>query len=573
MSEADKDEDAPPALRSDESTHGDAEAEAETERGVSAMAVVDRESLQAEVRRFCDGADASSASLLSAVLCSAVSLPQLVQAMQQQLTAEDAGVRQRALLLLADVVRGASSSLSLSPAQLDSLCVFFTARLADEETVREALLCWTALLQTGPASGLRSEHAMRLLDCLLSELPVQSFVQSVRKALLDAVSIALSRFPLLAAEQPERVILGFCSAVDGEKDPRCLLVAFSLAAFLCQQSPSAAVSRCSERLLDALGCYFPITFTPPARDPHAISQEELQRGLRAALTAHPALALLALPLFMEKAEEAAAASVRLDALRSLHAALEPDAPSSAPAVSSWSRTAMLPLAADIARCLKKLWTEAKLETEAQRELGACVTAFARCLAEAERPAAASSPSPSLAAFIADWMEDMRVPESRLARAAAAMAEPIAAAGRQRNRQALSTAAAALSVRCPHTRCSLPLLLSLLSPARQPLCLLSFCLRSAPSCWPGRQAAARLSSRRSARRSTPSFALQPRQRSSSVRQAAQQQRSSGSASPLTAASSSLLLPVSASVRCRSAAVGRPAAGQLRGRHGRSAGATG
>uniref|UniRef100_A0A4W3IBQ0 MMS19 nucleotide excision repair protein n=1 Tax=Callorhinchus milii TaxID=7868 RepID=A0A4W3IBQ0_CALMI len=93
-------------------------------------------------------------------------------------------------------------------------------------------------------------------------------------------------------------IFGFIQAMDGEKDPRNLLMAFQISREMVTKKYELGAF--VEELFEVTSCYFPIDFTPPPNDPHGISQEELILSLRAILASTPRFAEFLLPLLIEK---------------------------------------------------------------------------------------------------------------------------------------------------------------------------------------------------------------------------------------------------------------------------------
>jgi hypothetical protein len=94
-------------------------------------------------------------------------------------------------------------------------------------------------------------------------------------------------------------IEGFISIMDGEKDPRNLLMVFDLVRFIidkldisrhvevrssCNITTHSMAHRTHslspQDIFDVVFCYFPISFTPPSNDPLAITSEELKLSLR-----------------------------------------------------------------------------------------------------------------------------------------------------------------------------------------------------------------------------------------------------------------------------------------------------
>jgi DNA repair/transcription protein MET18/MMS19 len=101
----------------------------------------------------------------------------------------------------------------------------------------------------------------------------------------------------------ESFIQSYCRLADGEKDPRNLLIAFSIARVIVvefdiessievrDKSHSSwtdmhptdrllAFLAALQDLFDCTFCYFPITYKPPPSDPYNISTEDLRVALR-----------------------------------------------------------------------------------------------------------------------------------------------------------------------------------------------------------------------------------------------------------------------------------------------------
>jgi hypothetical protein len=64
--------------------------------------------------------------------------------------------------------------------------------------------------------------------------------------------------------QGDDLVYGVCAAIDEEKDPRCLLLAFHIVELLVQLFPDAdgPLASCAEDLFDIISRYFPISFSP-----------------------------------------------------------------------------------------------------------------------------------------------------------------------------------------------------------------------------------------------------------------------------------------------------------------------
>ncbi|NXK95056.1 MMS19 protein, partial [Formicarius rufipectus] len=109
---------------------------------------------------------------------------------------------------------------------------------------------------------------------------------------------------------------GFIQVMDGEKDPRNLLVAFQIVRDLIAKN--YALGPFVEELFEVTSCYFPVDFTPPPNDPHGIQREDLILSLRAILASTPLFAEFLLPLLIEKLDSDLQ-SAKLDSLQTLTA--------------------------------------------------------------------------------------------------------------------------------------------------------------------------------------------------------------------------------------------------------------
>lgn len=72
-------------------------------------------------------------------------------------------------------------------------------------------------------------------------------------------------------------VFGFTQVMDGEKDPRNLMKAFTLVREIVNNFD---ISNHVEDLFEVTFCYFPITFKPPPDDPYGISADDLKINLR-----------------------------------------------------------------------------------------------------------------------------------------------------------------------------------------------------------------------------------------------------------------------------------------------------
>ncbi len=131
---------------------------------------------------------------------------------------------------------------------------------------------------------------------LVAEVPQGGLPQSSRAAVYGVMEALVARCPGLAGID---AVSGFLQLMDGEKDPRCLVVAFRVVRALCARFVEEA-GHFLEDVFEVTSCYFPISFAAPPGGDFGVTEEDLVAALRAALTAHPGLAEYTVPFCLEK---------------------------------------------------------------------------------------------------------------------------------------------------------------------------------------------------------------------------------------------------------------------------------
>uniref|UniRef100_A0AAX7U4Z5 MMS19 nucleotide excision repair protein n=1 Tax=Astatotilapia calliptera TaxID=8154 RepID=A0AAX7U4Z5_ASTCA len=219
---------------------------------------------------------------------------QLVEALGSSLTSSQPHTRARGVLLLSEVLQ--ECYRDLTEREVEVLIAFYENRLKDHYVVTPPVL-----------KGLKE-----LTKC--TNLPPGSAVSMLRSVFQDIhVQVRLSyccTFKGLGAD----FVFGFVQSMDGERDPRNLLLAFQIAKNLIHRGYE--LGKFTEELFEVTSCYFPIDFSPPPNDPHGITREELVQALRAVLTGTPNFAEFLLPLLIEKLDSDVQ-SAKLDSLQTL----------------------------------------------------------------------------------------------------------------------------------------------------------------------------------------------------------------------------------------------------------------
>ena len=151
------------------------------------------------------------------------------------------------------------------------------------------------------------------LHSIFDELAVQTFVQTTRMLIFRLLtSILNGHLDAIRSEMGRDFVIGYIQAMDGEKDPRNLLMAFRLANVVARQFPKE-IEPMAEELFEVTSCYFPITFKPPPGDPYGITSDDLKKELKRCMIASSHFTPFAIPLLMDKLASNSSAA-RRDAL-------------------------------------------------------------------------------------------------------------------------------------------------------------------------------------------------------------------------------------------------------------------
>ncbi|KAL0441479.1 UNVERIFIED_CONTAM: MMS19 nucleotide excision repair protein [Sesamum radiatum] len=191
-----------------------------------------------------------------------LTLEALVREMEMYLTTTDSIIRSRGILLLGELL----AQLTLKPldsTSIHSLIGFFTERLADWKALRGAIVGCLALLRRKSDVGrVTDSEAKAVAQSYLQNLQVQSLGQHDRKLSFQLMECLLDRYAGAMADLGDNLVYGICEAIDGEKDPQCLLL--------------------------------------PKGEDDDVKREELARALMLAFASTPLFEPFSIPLLLEK---------------------------------------------------------------------------------------------------------------------------------------------------------------------------------------------------------------------------------------------------------------------------------
>ncbi|GJJ11517.1 hypothetical protein Clacol_005750 [Clathrus columnatus] len=217
-------------------------------------------------------------------------LLQVVKNLGDFLTSEDGNIR---VGLLSSVLQKCPDG-TLTKQSAHVLIVFYCDKLDDIDTVIPAL---KGLVPLTNNMNCTDQDAVQIMQSIFQDINMKAHIQSNRLLVLMIVDNLLSRHREALRNMKDEFLRGYVQLAEGEKDPRNLMIAFSIARIILIEFD---ISSCVEDYFDITFCYFPISFRPPSDDPYGITADDLKRALRACLCATSRFGPLAMPLFLEK---------------------------------------------------------------------------------------------------------------------------------------------------------------------------------------------------------------------------------------------------------------------------------
>ncbi|KAF9334528.1 hypothetical protein BG006_001993 [Podila minutissima] len=238
-------------------------------------------------------AEAAIQDIVKDVGTNPAKLLQLVQGLGEYLTSDEAFVRSKATALLSTTLATLDQS-KVNASAVNVLVEFYCDRLTDQACVPELLKGLLALSKFDKFTGV---DCVKATKAILSLVNVQTYQQTARHYVFLFFDSAIRNYTQSLRSISSDFVFGFIQCLDGEKDPRNLMLAFTLIKNIIQEFD---IAQHVEDLFEVTFCYFPITFRPPPDDPYGITSEHLKVGLRDCLSATPYFAKFALPLLLEK---------------------------------------------------------------------------------------------------------------------------------------------------------------------------------------------------------------------------------------------------------------------------------
>ncbi|WWC93066.1 uncharacterized protein L201_008031 [Kwoniella dendrophila CBS 6074] len=231
--------------------------------------------------------------LVEAVNDGKVGLLEIVKALGEYLTSTEDEVRLNGLTFLSNSLKAVNPA-KINRQATQTLTNFYISKLDDFDSLPPALGGLTVLSRL---STFDDDAAVEVYKGIVENVNMKAYVQATRHMVYVLFDSLLAAHRNALKSMGTSFINSYTKMVDGEKDPRNLMLLFSIDRVILLEFE---VKDHIEDFFDITFCYFPITFRPPPNDPYGITADDLKLALRKCMASSPYFAKMAIPLFLEK---------------------------------------------------------------------------------------------------------------------------------------------------------------------------------------------------------------------------------------------------------------------------------
>ncbi|KAI5850424.1 RNAPII transcription regulator C-terminal-domain-containing protein [Morchella snyderi] len=234
----------------------------------------------------------------------------VVQSLGEYLVDDDRTVRAKAISYLSAVLSSLDSK-ALTRQHVAVIAQFLCDRLDDESGLKETS---TGLIALQAMARFGKDEAVTVTEALC-KVDLAKHPQGTRFVVLTLLNGLMERHRDALKSMGGKFVTGLVDLVGGEKDPRNLMIVFSVVKVVLVEFD---IVMHVELLFDVVYCYFPITFRPPPDDPYGITAQDLKDRLRACISSTRYFAAQVFPQLIEKLDSTSP-SVKKDVLQTIAA--------------------------------------------------------------------------------------------------------------------------------------------------------------------------------------------------------------------------------------------------------------
>lgn len=222
-----------------------------------------------------------------------VTVLEFVEVLGPYMIAKEEETKLNAISLLIDGCK----MWTLNKEQASCLGMFLAGRLTERYNILPKILSGlTALVDK---REVERSTAFSITTAFFEHVDIQALHQETRRLAYTLLSSLLERHLVDFVDgMNEEFVRRYALAIDGEQDPRNLVIVFRMTVIVLQHFNLAGME---EQLFDVVTCYYPIDFTPPPDEPNfGVTAKQLTTALENCMKASDKLAPHIIPFLLEK---------------------------------------------------------------------------------------------------------------------------------------------------------------------------------------------------------------------------------------------------------------------------------
>ncbi|KAG5518971.1 hypothetical protein PMAC_002502 [Pneumocystis sp. 'macacae'] len=218
---------------------------------------------------------------------------EFIEFIGKYLTGNENPKREKAIFLLSRVIESISLE-TLHSKQIYVITRFFCGCLEDQLFLKEILM---GLYSLQKMVFFEDKEATFLCMELFKKFNPENNIQSNRYIVFQIIDELMIKHKKVLKKMGSEFIEGFIKIVGREKDPRNLILIFSIMNTIISDFN---ITLYAKDIFNLLFCYFPITFKPSLNDVFGVTTENLKLWLKKCISANDELSSYSIPSLIDK---------------------------------------------------------------------------------------------------------------------------------------------------------------------------------------------------------------------------------------------------------------------------------
>ncbi|KTW26823.1 uncharacterized protein T551_03285 [Pneumocystis jirovecii RU7] len=218
---------------------------------------------------------------------------EFIEFIGEYLTGNENPKRKKAISMLSKVIESISPE-ALHSKQIYVITRFFCGCLDDQSFLKEILI---GLYSLQKMVFFEDKETIFLCTELFKKFNPENNIQSNRYIVFQIMDELIKKHKEILKKMGSEFIEGFIKIIGREKDPRNLILIFSIMNIVISEFN---ITLYAKDIFNLLFCYFPITFKPSPNDVFEVTTENLKLWLKKCVSANDELSSYSIPSLIDK---------------------------------------------------------------------------------------------------------------------------------------------------------------------------------------------------------------------------------------------------------------------------------